>query len=94
MNEAQVILDITAIGISVYTLIRMSDLREVITRRQQDIDELHKELNSVKDSIPKELYATGLEPGVYLPKENKDNDAVDYVKSMDLNDWKTLVSKG
>ena len=101
IDVAQTILDITAIGISVYTITRLQLCilkAEMLTltavNHDRALTHLASEIKRVEELIPKEVFASGIEPGVYLPKEGKNaDDAVDYVKSMDLNDWKEFVGK-
>jgi hypothetical protein len=101
IDAAQIILDVTAIATSIYTLRRVYDSDKIanthalfIGNLQNQTLGLSAEIKRVEGTIPKEVIASGIEPGIYLPRENKDNpDVVDMVKSMDLNDWKDLVSK-
>jgi hypothetical protein len=99
IDASQIILDIAAIGISIYTLtsVHKTDKEAqahslFIGNLQGQLYTANVEIKRIESLIPKEVIMPGIEPGVYLPKEGKDSDdAVDYVKSMDLNDWKQII---
>jgi hypothetical protein len=91
MNEAQLLLDATAISISVYCLLQFHKL-EMSFRLHRHI-ELEKEIKQVSDSIPKEIYSETLEPGIYMPKTDEKGEVTDYAKTMDVEGWKELIAK-
>ena len=105
MNEAQLILDITAIGISVYTLIVFpKKLFEFDKWTSGQIDYIRSRLQELQDDLKQTIkfqeemnqHSGGIESGVYLPKESQSkDDPVEYVKAIDKNldeAWKDIIN--
>jgi len=99
MNEAQLILDTAAIGISVYTLIRLFETKTDIsffkaalseqTLKRQDLE---KDIEQIIQFQKEMNEVEGMKPGVYLPKKNETTGEVDYVPAIDAKEWQDIIN--